>query len=58
MFITDRGTPAHVLLTIEEYQRLVGREVTIADLLGMPGAEDIELPVMKRTISVRVPELE
>jgi prevent-host-death family protein len=58
VFITDRGRPAHVLLTIEEYQRLVGRDATIGDLLGLPGAEDIELPIVKRTISLRVPELE
>jgi len=58
VFITDRGTPAHVLLTIEEYQRLAGRQVTIADLLSMPGAEDIELPIHKATISLKVPDFE
>ena len=58
VFITDRGRPAHVLLTIEEYQRLVGRDVTIADLLWLPGAEDIDLPIIKRTIELKVPDLE
>jgi prevent-host-death family protein len=43
VFITDRGRPAHVLLTIEDYQRLVGPSTSIVDLLAMPGAEDIEL---------------
>lgn len=42
VFITDRGVPAHVLLTIEEYRKLSGDEPSIADLLYMPGAEDIE----------------
>lgn len=42
VFITDRGRPAYVLLTIEEYQMLTGSEASIADLLAMPGAEDIE----------------
>ncbi len=42
VFITDRGVPAHVLLTIEDYRRLSGDEPSIADLLAMPGAEDIE----------------
>ena len=42
VFITDRGRPAHVLLSIEEYRRLVGSE-SIAELLSMPGAEDVEL---------------
>jgi prevent-host-death family protein len=48
VFITDRGRPAHVLLSIRDYQRLTGGQQKIADLLAMPGAEDIELniPVM------------
>jgi len=58
VFITDRGRPAHVLLTIEEYQRLAGRDATIGDLLALPGAENIDLPVVKRTIALKVPELE
>jgi prevent-host-death family protein len=58
VFITDRGRTAHVLLTIEEYQRLVGRDATIGDLLWLPGVEDIDLPVAKRTIGLKVPDLE
>ena len=42
VFITDRGRPAHVLLTIEEYRKLAGETVSIADLLAMPGVEDID----------------
>lgn len=42
VFITDRGRPAHVLLTIEEYQRITGSQVTLVDLLAMPGDADIE----------------
>ncbi|MCY1560643.1 hypothetical protein D9M68_978040 [compost metagenome] len=42
MFITDRGKPAHVLLSIEEYQRLTGGAGSIIDLLAMSGVEDIE----------------
>jgi prevent-host-death family protein len=41
VFITDRGKPAHVLLSIEEYQRLTGARRKIADALAMPDAEDI-----------------
>lgn len=36
VFITDRGRPAHVLLTIEEYQRLTGQQMSIVNLLAMP----------------------
>ena len=44
VFITDRGVPAHVLLSIEEYQRLTGGQGSIIDRLGMPpGVEEVEL---------------
>ena len=42
VIITDRGRPAHVLLSIEEYQRLTGNIQNIVSLLGMPNAEEIE----------------
>jgi prevent-host-death family protein len=42
VFITDRGRPAHVLLTIEEYQRMTGKMESIVDSLAMPGAGEIE----------------
>ena len=42
VFITDRGKPAHVLLSIEEYQRITGQRRNIADALSMPDLADIE----------------
>ncbi len=45
VFITDRGRPAHVLLTFDEYRRITGGRTKIADLLAMPGIEDVELDV-------------
>jgi prevent-host-death family protein len=46
VFITDRGRPAHVLMTIETYRRLLGDEGSIIDALGQPaGVEDAELEV-------------
>jgi prevent-host-death family protein len=46
VFITDRGTPAHVLLSIEEYQRLTGGQGDIIDSLGLPpGVENVELEI-------------
>ena len=42
VFITDRGRPSHVLLTVEEYQRLTGGQKSLAELLAMPGAAAIE----------------
>jgi prevent-host-death family protein len=45
VIITDRGRPAHVLLTFDEYKRITGGRTKIADLLAMPGIEDIELDI-------------
>lgn len=42
VFITDRGRPAHVLLTIEDYQKLAGSHASIVDLLDMPGIAEVE----------------
>lgn len=42
VFITDRGRPAHVLLSIEEYLRLTGGSASIVELLAMPDAENVE----------------
>ena len=42
VFITDRGRPAHVLLTIEDYQRMSAGPASIIDMLAMPGVEDID----------------
>jgi prevent-host-death family protein len=43
VFITDRGKPAHVLLSIEEYQRLTGQHRSLVEALSMPGIADIEI---------------
>ena len=45
VFITDRGRPAHVLLTFAEYKKITGEHTKIADLLAMPGIEDIEFEI-------------
>ena len=42
VFITDRGQPAHVLLTIEEYHRLTGGNMSLAAALAQPGENDFE----------------
>jgi prevent-host-death family protein len=45
VFITDRGRPAHVLMSMALYQQLTGSRQKIADLLAMPGMEDVELEI-------------
>ena len=42
VFITDRGKPAHVLMTFADYQRALGKRKNILDLLGMKDAAEIE----------------
>ncbi|MEZ5453878.1 MAG: type II toxin-antitoxin system Phd/YefM family antitoxin [Thiothrix sp.] len=42
VFITDRGKPAHVLLSIEEYLRLTSQQQSMSELLAMPEANEIE----------------
>jgi len=50
VIITDRGQPAHVLLSIEEYQRLTGPPMSIIEMLAMDGADDcgdLEIPIRR-----------
>jgi prevent-host-death family protein len=42
VFITDRGQPSHVLLTIEDYQKITQQKESIVELLAMPDAADID----------------
>jgi prevent-host-death family protein len=49
VIITDRGRPAHVLLSFEEYKRLTGKMRTLGEMLAAPGAEDVGLPLPLRT---------
>ena len=53
VFITDRGRPAHVLMSFEEYQRLTKQRRNIADALAMPGIADIEFDPPRVTIKPR-----
>jgi prevent-host-death family protein len=53
VFITDRGRPSHVLLSIEEYRRITGGRRKIADALAMPGVADIEFEPAPITFGVR-----
>ena len=34
VFVTDRGKPTHILLSIEAYRHLMGKPDTLADLLA------------------------
>lgn len=57
VFITDRGKPAHVLLSIEDYQKLTGLNADIVDLLVMPEAADIDFETERAEITHRPVDL-
>ena len=47
VFITERGRPAHVLLSIADYQKLAGKEMTLLQSVCDPRPEadfDAEFP--------------
>jgi prevent-host-death family protein len=60
VFITDRGKPSHVLLSIDEYRRLANEGMSILDLLGEhpAGRIDVDFPELKRGVFVRPVELD
>jgi len=46
VFITERGRPSHVLMTIEYYRRLSGAPASLADALAMaPEAAEVALDI-------------
>ncbi len=53
VFITDRGTPSHVLLSIEAYRKLTASPVTIGDLIGMTDAAHLEFDPPKAVIRLK-----
>lgn len=42
VFITDRGQPSHVLLSIEDYLKITGNTQNIVDRLAMADADQID----------------
>jgi len=41
VFITDRGRPAHVLLSIAEYEKVTHTGKSLAEALSMPPGVDV-----------------
>ena len=58
VFITDRGRPAHVLLSIEAYEALTGQRRNLAEALGMPGSADIHFDPPRSEIASRPADLD
>ena len=57
VFITDRGKPAHVLLSFEDYQRLTKQRRNVADALARPGIAEIEFEPPRARVAVRPTDL-
>ena len=57
VFITDRGTLAQVLLSIEDYQKLTGKHRNIVEGLSMQGLSDIEFELPHVSIQSRAADL-
>lgn len=58
VYITDRGRPAHVLLTYEAYEQLLGTQ-HVLDRLGEPaGVADIEFTIPTSEDSARPAKFE
>ena len=47
VFVTDRGKPTHVLMSIEAFRQLAGQTETLVDLLAMPGSADVDLEAVR-----------
>ena len=58
VFITDRGQPRHVLLSIEEYRKLTGAQRSITDALAMTGDEALDFEPPRATIGARPVDLD
>jgi prevent-host-death family protein len=55
VIITDRGAPAYVLLSIEEYRHLSGENRNIRDWLRMD--DDVDFEPARLNVEPKVPEL-
>ena len=57
VFITDRGKPAHVLLSIEAFRKLSGAPKSLASALAQPGVPDFDFSVPKLDLLLDIPDL-
>jgi prevent-host-death family protein len=55
VIITDRGEPSHVLLSIQEYRRLLADRRNIVEWLSSD--DDVELPEVRADLDLRPADL-
>lgn len=57
VIITDRGRPAHVLMSFEAYEKLTRKQPSIVELLASPGVADIPFEAPRLESIVRSVDL-
>jgi len=57
VFITDRGRPAHVLMSFEAYKQLTKQRRNIADALAMQEVADIDFDPPRVRIDIKPADL-
>ena len=57
VFITDRGRPAHVLMSIDDYRKLSGGRMTLLDALAQTAVPDVDFEPPRATGLVRPADL-
>ncbi len=57
VFVTDRGRPAHVLLSIEDYRKLTGGQMTLGEALAQPNVPDFDFTAPPAGDLFRLPDL-
>jgi prevent-host-death family protein len=58
VFITERGKPSLVLMTVEKYQEIAGQQQSLGELLHYPGAAEIEFEAPRIGEMVRPAEFD
>ena len=57
VIITDRGRPTHVLISIEDYQRLAGTAPNLAEALAQTDGPDFAFEPPRAGVFARIPDL-
>lgn len=57
VFITDRGQPKHVLMTVEDYRRITGQTPSLATMLAADDDIDFDPPKMG-PVGLKIPDFD
>jgi prevent-host-death family protein len=57
VFVTDRGKPSHVLLTIEEYIRLTGNAPNLLAAIAQAEPNEVDFAPPRLSLDLQIPDL-